>query len=235
MSYKLICKQCGVDFFVPKSRKDTAKFCSKACADKYPRSKNETNCTECGKRFAIKKSQVDKTVWGNFCSKSCVGEFRKRMYCGENNPNYKGRDYDNDGYRVFIPEKGRFEGKSIKLHIYQALTVLEIDSIPKGFHVHHKNCNRLDNRPENLAVMSTSDHVWLHKQFGNAGLNAHENNLISTEELSNWSDDKIRAIFLLEANLLNQKERLVNNKELTIEEAISKKPTVEWLLTKGNT
>ena len=33
---------------------------------------------------------------------------------------------------------------------------------PEGKHVHHKNCNKLDNRKQNLQVLSPSEHSRIH-------------------------------------------------------------------------
>ena len=35
--------------------------------------------------------------------------------------------------------------------------------IPKGFTVHHANFNHQDNRLENLVILPTSLHVWVHR------------------------------------------------------------------------
>lgn len=44
--------------------------------------------------------------------------------------------------------------------------------IPAGFHVHHKNHDRTDNRPENLEVVSPSEHGRRHRETDHARIAA---------------------------------------------------------------
>lgn len=37
-----------------------------------------------------------------------------------------------------------------------------LTEIPKGYHVHHKNKKRWDNRKENLILLSAKEHMSLH-------------------------------------------------------------------------
>lgn len=191
------CMHCNADFSVIASRKDTAKFCSRACSDKAPREHNLVSCRECGKQFPLKKSQA-KTVWGNFCSKACITAFRKRATLGEGNPNNKSRNFNQDGYRIYSPPAplGLGLGK-IKMHKAAVLVTLGLKSIPKGLHIHHRDCNVLNNDPSNLALLTASDHKWLHKQFGVATLAAYMRGDIATDLLASWSDDPSRALILL--------------------------------------
>lgn len=204
------CLQCETPFSVPKTREVTAKFCSRACADKFPRVKHTVNCAECGKPFHRKKSQAERAViWGNFCSTSCSSVFRSRKVAGEGNPNAKGRNYDADGYRLYTPQASLKKGYGkIKLHHAITFDTLGISKLPKGYHVHHKDCDVLNNAPENLQIILISDHKWLHKEFGSATLWAFEKGKIATDAIVSWSSDPQRAKFLLLSNLLNQKQML---------------------------
>lgn len=47
--------------------------------------------------------------------------------------------------------------------------------IPTGFTVHHINYNHLDNRLENLCLIPTKLHVWIHRVKG--GIDLLESNL----------------------------------------------------------
>lgn len=64
-----------------------------------------------------------------------------------------------NGYRVIYAGNG----KGIKEHrlIMQKYLGRELDS---NEHVHHKNGDRLDNRIENLKIMTVSEHMRLHRQ-----------------------------------------------------------------------
>ena len=54
----------------------------------------------------------------------------------------------------------RMNGKGVRLHVY----VWEFynGAVPKGFHVHHKDFDKNNNEPENLVLMSASEHSKLH-------------------------------------------------------------------------
>jgi len=51
-------------------------------------------------------------------------------------------------------------GKPILSH--RKVWIQEYGKIPDGFHVHHKNDDRFDNKLENLELISASDHCRLH-------------------------------------------------------------------------
>lgn len=85
----ITCLNCGNFFQVINSRKDTAKFCCRNCADEYKRKNQDLNCTctQCGKKFHMKQSQIDRYPrnMGIFCSKECEAEYRKEWFKGKNN------------------------------------------------------------------------------------------------------------------------------------------------------
>ena len=200
MAVSKVCLICNSEFSVIKTREHSAKYCSRKCSDESKLGKLNTDCSNCGKAFHMKSFQKAryKRSLGYFCSVECSAVFKSKAYLDDKNPNNKNRNLSGDGYRIYSPQNSHLLGsKKMKLHIAVACEVLEISSIPIGYHVHHRDCDVLNNHPENLAVLSASDHKWLHKQYGNATLWAYVSGKIDLESLVSWSDDKERAFKLL--------------------------------------
>lgn len=223
MIHKHTCNNCNVDF---ETRKSTSKYCSKKCIWIHKGWSNEpnTNCTHCKKDFHLKQSAKlrYKRRLGYFCSNSCFALYKSESgaYDGDKNPNYRGRKFDGDGYalRDYAPHAGRVNGlKRMKLHQAVCCELLGTTKIEKGLHVHHRDCNVLNNEPENLAVLSISDHKWMHKQYGSAILYAYYNKLVSFENLVEWSNDKERSVKLLNLNVTEQTiESIFNDTEIRL-------------------
>jgi hypothetical protein len=200
---KLICNNCNNEYEVINSRKNKSKFCSRKCSDLSKKAKPNQKCDYCGDSFHLKESAVKRynRKMGIFCSMKCSSNYKKEYFLGKNNPNYRGRQYDSDGYRInHYPKKGR-----MREHKYIVTKYLSIDEIPKNHCIHHRDCNIYNNKPENLVILSNSDHRWLHKQYGNATLWAFMNNKITLEELILWSNDPKKAKKLLPLNIKKQK------------------------------
>lgn len=205
MSKQLKCVICNKEFKVYGKRENTAKCCSKECMGLYFRAEKNTECTSCGSKFHIKESQKKryKRTQGYFCSTKCVADFRKKEYLGDKNPNFrKDVNTDYDGYMItYLPKFGR-----IKLHHMVVFEILNIDRIPKGYHVHHRDCDINNNEPQNLVILSISDHKWVHKQFGSATLWAYYNNKINKNDMRDWCNDKERFDKIIDLNILRQKD-----------------------------
>lgn len=217
MSAELICHNCNNAYKRKPSEVKGSKFCSNNCKWIFNNWSGEDNteCTECGKSFHMKES--DKIRYsrkhGYFCSVACSGKYKsKGVYSGVKNPNYKtGRD--NRGIIRLSVETCAFMGLKKGMRIHRAICCehFGISNIPKGFHVHHRDCDVRNNSPENLVVLTVSDHKWLHKQFGNATLWAHFHGRVSTDDLASWSDDSERANRLLGLNVIMQDAGIFGN------------------------
>lgn len=105
------------------------------------------NCTGCGKE---KNGQNKKRPLCSSCG-------HKGVNIGPTNPKWKGRWSRKDGY-IYI-NTGPYQ--SIQEHRFIAEKILG-RPLEKNEIVHHKNGNKKDNHPENLEVMTKSQHSKLH-------------------------------------------------------------------------
>lgn len=186
------CDNCGQDVEIyHKERLDRKNiFCSKKCESEYKRSENiNYTCVVCGKLIHKKPSQITKSKTGQLCcSTKCMGELRKTMYLGEDNPNYGNRGELNPNY-LGREERINVQGyRLIRLHEYHPFAIdddwirehryiaekylmtdeqsVEIDGkryLSPEFDVHHIDFDKLNNKPENLQIMTRSDHMKYHQ------------------------------------------------------------------------
>lgn len=212
------CKVCNKEVKVSGKRINTAKYCGYKCMGTDLKKKPNKACNECGKPIFRKNHRLKKH--GNFfCNVACMALWKSKNSFGTNNPNFRNKMYDYDGYRIIHSEKiGR-----ISVHKLVTFEILNINNIPKGHHIHHRDCNHLNNDPNNLVILTLSDHRWLHAQFGSAVLWAFCNNKIDLETLISWSNDKERAQKLLPLTIYNQigvfkSDELLENPEMKLDE-----------------
>lgn len=147
------CKICGG--VVPKHRK----YCSRPCylVDKpntirKPRVK--FTCKACGKIRWVLPSVVKLRT---YCSKECADKEKMESFKGENNPSWKGGYYiGQNGYRY-----KRIDGKYVLEHKFVFEKHYGI-KVPRGFLVHHKDKNKMNNSIENLEMMTYKQHSRFH-------------------------------------------------------------------------
>lgn len=72
---------------------------------------------------------------------------------------------DKQGYRVFVINGVREYEHRLVWEKYNG-------EIPKGYHIHHINGNKQDNRIENLMLIDSSKHSSFHSKNNNLGINS---------------------------------------------------------------
>ena len=146
-------------------------------------------CFVCGKKMHRKPYWLRKNKHHNYCSVECHRIDKKRYMSGELNHQYglvgnKNATFKNgkklSSYGYFYVQaldhpfaKGRskyiFEHRLIaEKYLLTEENSIEINGkryLKPEYHVHHKNFDRTDNRPENLEVLTKAEHQALHNKI----------------------------------------------------------------------
>ena len=135
----------------------TTKFCSRSCQTRYlgkkglnghrPKTGKFFKCLACGKEFYVQKNRA-KTA--KFCSRSCLAKIHLADYIKIYG--FQPRKEPARQYRVI-----NIDGKQVREHRYLMEQFLG-RRLDRNEHVHHINGNGLDNRLENLVVVTNSEH-----------------------------------------------------------------------------
>ena len=110
-------------------------------------------CDQCGSEYSTYPSNLKRSKF-HFCSKACERESKKLH---NTRISWRGGHVGKTTGYLYI----RIDGKDIGEHILVAEKAIG-RKLRTGEVVHHINGNKLDNRPENLQVMTNSEHVRLH-------------------------------------------------------------------------
>lgn len=165
--------------------------CSKTCMNALKKEERESNpdyfnctCWICGKKFHLKDYQLNKYPT-HTCSPECTLKAQQIRMTGENNHQYglKGNKnptwksderITNHGYKMIRqlnhPFKNNygfvFEHRLIaEQYLLNEDNSIEIDGkkyLKPELEVHHIDFNKLNNNPDNLIVLTKSEHKRLH-------------------------------------------------------------------------
>lgn len=154
------CFVCGKDIYIVKARIKEKNYCSIYCQTRVPWNKGMESSSETKKKISESMFQQyeEGTRDRNKITFKANETLRKRTRFRLQEGNYH-KWLSSDGYyELSLPGKGK-----IKEHIM----VWENHNgrkLPSGFHIHHKNGNKLDNRIINLELISAREHHRLHTQ-----------------------------------------------------------------------
>ena len=71
-----------------------------------------------------------------------------------------GKISKNKHCQVVLSKNGKIKSMLVHRLVWEAF----VGDIPKGYDIHHKNHNPIDNRLENLEIIETSKHIKLHNR-----------------------------------------------------------------------
>ena len=185
----LSCQTCGAEFKVPPVRSKTAKYCSNKCAGLGRGPERELpkiaiECKWCKRTFFERSCHAGRRT---YCSNECRyadPDYSKTMSSvtsAEKNGMWSGGIIaQSDGYlyehcsehpfasRGYVLQHRLVAERELKKRNPDSGCLVRIGEnlyLDPALSVHHKNGIRTDNRPENLQIMTVSDHQKLHNQL----------------------------------------------------------------------
>ena len=209
MSSKILvkCAECGKEEYVTPSRAKKYKCCSVSCLGKYNSKKYsqkiELICPICGKKYLCKQSKVEHH---RTCgSEECRHKWLSKTRTGKNNSNYKKVELDLMNFSV-SDEKHKISRTTYQHVVKTVLGLSSITKLPKGYVIHHKDANHMNNNPENLVVLPKTAHRLIHTYFGNVLIKALHTNKITRDEFFKCCNEEERNFYenIIDLNVTHQ-------------------------------
>ena len=201
------CAECGKEEYVTPSRAKKYCCCSVECLGKYNskryNKKIELICPICGTKYFCKKSaqKHHRTCGSVECRSKWLTANRK----GKNNSNY--RKIEVELMKLSVYGDKHDKSKTTYQHVVkEILNLPSVKNIPKGYVIHHKDANHMNNNPENLVVLPKTAHRLVHTYFGNVLIKALHTNKITREEFFKCCNDEERKFYenIIDLNVTHQ-------------------------------
>ena len=231
------CIECGKIEYVTQSRAKKYKCCSIECLSKYNSKRYNKQitltCPICGKEYKCKQSKINhhKTCG----DKNCRTQWLKQTRKGKNNFNY--RKIEMDLMNLSIKDENHDKSRTIYQHVVKEILGLSsITKIPKGYVIHHKDANHMNNNPENLVVLPKNVHRLIHTYFGNVLIRALHTNKITKEEFFKCCNEEEINFYkhIIDLNVTHQ--AVVKQGELLeVPEGVNQHPSIYRNIIEGST
>lgn len=180
------CLHCTKEFYIPKNRFETAKYCSRRCGALAVRVFAKRECQICKKEFEVIESRSNKA---KYCSRKCYYESQKGKgkvnytchHCGKefighraHKRKYCSRECNNKtSLKYFNPSYTTVRQAMKRRGMLKACERCGYNKVPQCLGVHHKDRNRNNNKLANLEVLCPNCHSEEHsKHICHSGIQA---------------------------------------------------------------